>query len=158
LAPAPDYDKKFLQPLHAAQAKKAIEDAAKAAEAAREAARIAEQQRADQLAAEQAKAAQIAAEAARVPTFVSVPSVATVQGGVQDSAKAFIYSHESGNNPASVNASSGACGLGQALPCSKMPCSLSDYACQDNFFTQYCLSRYGTWDAAMAFWQAHSWW
>lgn len=73
-------------------------------------------------------------------------------------AKAFIYQHESGNNPAAINASSGACGLGQALPCSKLPCSLSDYACQDNWFTGYMTSRYGTWEAAMAFWIAHSWW
>ena len=73
-------------------------------------------------------------------------------------AKAFIYEHESGNNPGAINASSGACGLGQALPCSKMPCSLSDYACQDNFFTQYMQSRYGTWENAVAFWQSHRWW
>ena len=75
-----------------------------------------------------------------------------------DQAKAFIYSHESGNRPNAINASSGACGLGQALPCSKMPCSLSDYACQDNFFTQYMLQRYGSWQNAMSFWQAHKWW
>ena len=70
----------------------------------------------------------------------------------------FIYMHESGNNPGSVNKSSGACGLGQALPCSKMPCSLSDYACQDNFFTGYMKARYGTWENAKSFWLAHRWW
>ena len=70
----------------------------------------------------------------------------------------FIYMHESGNNPGSVNVSSGACGLGQALPCSKMPCSLSDYACQDNFFTGYMKARYGTWENAKSFWLAHRWW
>lgn len=75
-----------------------------------------------------------------------------------DDAKAFIYSHESGNNPGSVNASSGACGLGQALPCSKMPCGSSDYACQDTFFTNYMLQRYGSWAAAQAFWVVHHWW
>lgn len=76
----------------------------------------------------------------------------------EDTAKAFIYSHESGNTPTAINASSGACGLGQALPCSKMPCSLSDYACQDTFFTNYMLNRYGSWAAAEAFWQIHHWW
>lgn len=73
-------------------------------------------------------------------------------------AKAFIYQHESGNRTDAINPSSGACGLGQALPCSKMPCSLSDYACQDNFFTNYMKSRYGTWENAVAFWKSHKWW
>jgi len=73
-------------------------------------------------------------------------------------AKSFIYAKESGNNPGAINKTSGACGLGQALPCSKMPCSLSDYACQDNFFTGYMQSRYGTWDNAKSFWLAHGWW
>lgn len=76
----------------------------------------------------------------------------------EDVAKAYIYSHESGNNPGSINGSSGACGLGQALPCSKMPCSLTDYACQDSYFTQYMQARYGTWANAQAFWQANHWW
>lgn len=74
------------------------------------------------------------------------------------SAKMFIYMHESGNNPNSVNRSSGACGLGQALPCSKMGCNLGDYACQDAYFTGYMQSRYGTWENARAFWISHSWW
>lgn len=74
------------------------------------------------------------------------------------SAKMFIYMRESGNNPGAINKSSGACGLGQALPCSKMPCSLSDYACQDNFFTGYMQNRYGTWENAKAFWLSHHWW
>lgn len=79
------------------------------------------------------------------------------EGDINDP-KMFIYLKESGNNPGAINKSSGACGLGQALPCSKMPCSLSDYACQDNFFTQYMLNRYGTWEDAKAFWLAHRWW
>ena len=69
-----------------------------------------------------------------------------------------IFMRESGNNPSAINASSGACGLGQALPCSKMPCSLSDYNCQVNFFTSYAVSRYGSWDNAWLFWQQHNWW
>lgn len=66
--------------------------------------------------------------------------------------------HESGNNPGAINTSSGACGLGQALPCSKLPCTLSDYACQDRWFTGYMQSRYGTWENAQAFWIGHGWW
>lgn len=67
-------------------------------------------------------------------------------------AKAFIYEHESGNDPYAVNESSGACGIGQALPCEKMPCALGDYACQDIFFQEYMYNRYGTWVNAMNYW------
>ena len=87
--------------------------------------------------------------------LASITPVAQASG---EDAKMFIYMHESGNNPGSVNKSSGACGLGQALPCSKMPCSLSDYACQDNFFTSYMKARYGTWENARAWWELHRWW
>lgn len=73
-------------------------------------------------------------------------------------AKMFIYMHESHNKPTAINPQSGACGLGQALPCSKMLCSLTDYACQDAFFTDYMKQRYGSWEAAQAFWVANEWW
>lgn len=89
------------------------------------------------------------------PPIVEAPPAPALPLG---DAKLFIYSHESGNNPGAINRSSGACGLGQALPCSKMPCSLSDYACQDVFFTGYMQQRYGSWDNAMAFWQLRGWW
>ena len=92
-------------------------------------------------------------ELVKVP--VEVPKAPPVASG---SDKAFIYMKESGNNPGAINRSSGACGLGQALPCSKMGCSLSDYACQDAWFTNYMRSRYGTWANAKAFWLAHHWW
>lgn len=79
--------------------------------------------------------------------------VAPVERPTPSGAKAFIYMKESGNRTDAINPSSGACGLGQALPCSKMPCSLQDYACQDNYFTNYMLSRYGSWEAAASFWK-----
>lgn len=71
-------------------------------------------------------------------------------------AKSCIYMHESGNSPTAVN-SIGCRGLGQACPGDKLPCG-DDYACQDAYFTQYALSRYGSWDAAWVFWQANRWW
>lgn len=80
------------------------------------------------------------------------------QTGSDNPYKAFIYWHESGNNPWAVNASSGACGLGQALPCSKMGCALGDYACQDAWFDRYAISSYGSWYNAYCFWLRHSWW
>lgn len=71
----------------------------------------------------------------------------------QNSSKAFIYCHESDNNPGAYNA--GGCrGLGQACPGSKLPCTDSDYLCQDQWFTNYMSSRYGTWDIAKAAWQS----
>lgn len=83
-------------------------------------------------------------------------------------AKAFIYEHESGNVPCKINGGAidcnyngdRACGIGQALPCQKLTavCNLSDYACQDNWFTEYMRSRYGTWVNAKAFWLSHRWW
>lgn len=72
--------------------------------------------------------------------------------------KLFIYQKESGNRTWAVNPGSGACGLGQALPCSKMGCSLQDYACQDAFFTRYATERYGSWHGAYLFWIGHNYW
>ena len=74
----------------------------------------------------------------------------------EDEAKAFIYMHESGNNPNAVN-SIGCRGLGQACPGSKLPCG-ADYACQDAWFTNYMLARYGSWNNARAFWLNNHWW
>jgi len=102
----------------------------------------------DQLQAKAASKATAVAYAAPAPTY-SLPT---------DAAKAYIYDHESGNNPGAINAGSGACGLGQALPCSKMGCGLADYACQDAYFDNYAIQRYGSWSAAAAFWQVHRWW
>ncbi len=83
-------------------------------------------------------------------------------GGKSEADKLYIYNRESGNNPAAVNSSSGACGLGQFLPCHPKidPCRLiqADYGCQDGKFTAYMQSRYGSWSAARAFWDSHHWW
>jgi hypothetical protein len=92
-------------------------------------------------------------------TQQSAQAQSTAQISVSEAAaKAFIYQHESGNDTTSVNKNSGACGLGQALPCSKMPCSMTDYGCQDSFFTEYMQGRYGSWINAYNFWQSHCWW
>lgn len=101
-------------------------------------------------------------EAIRIVEVAKVQAEAqkavTAPAQAPSDAKMFIYLKESGNNPNSINRSSGACGLGQALPCSKMGCSLGDYACQDAYFTKYMQSRYGTWENAQAFWNSHRWW
>ena len=108
------------------------------------------------------KARIAAVEASKKSVVAQVVSyvVPVAQAAPVDSntAKMFIYMHESGNRTNAINKSSGACGLGQALPCSKMNCSLSDYACQDAWFTRYMIARYGTWENARAFWLSHNWW
>lgn len=61
---------------------------------------------------------------------------------------------ESGWNPYSLNGSSGACGLGQAMPCSKMNCENWDYDCQINWVLDYIENRYETPKGALAHWMA----
>lgn len=74
----------------------------------------------------------------------------------------YIVSRESGWNAASTNKSSGAFGLCQALPGSKMSSAGADW--QTNPVTQlkwcsgYAVSKFGSWSAAYNFWLAHHWW
>lgn len=111
--------------------------------------RLAEAQEAQRL----ALIAQQAKNAPQAPTIAQNTPVDS------NSAKMFIYMKESGNNPNARNAG-GCLGLGQACPGSKLlaVCPNLDYACQDAFFTNYALSRYGSWEGALAFWQGHHWW
>lgn len=100
--------------------------------------------------------------ATSTPSVAPAASPAVVAAPVSQSEawyKAWIYNEESGNNPAAEN-SSGCLGLGQACPGLKLltVCPLLDYACEDNFFTQYMLSRYGSWEAAYEFHLANGWW
>lgn len=68
-----------------------------------------------------------------------------------------VYQRESGCKTNSVN-SIGCTGIGQACPGSKLPCSLSDWDCQNNFFTAYMLSRYGSWASAWQSEVSRGWW
>lgn len=76
----------------------------------------------------------------------------------------FIYSHESSCHTHNPNA--GGCdGIGQACPASKVidVCGY-DYACQNNWFTNYANSRYGGWYQAYIAWNSqydtngNHWW
>lgn len=73
----------------------------------------------------------------------------------------FVISHESGWNPASVNAG-GCAGLGQACPASKLaaacPSWRSDPVCQIKYFNGYAVGRYGGWGGAYNFWTSHHYW
>ncbi len=74
----------------------------------------------------------------------------------------YIVSKESRWNPLAKNASSGAYGLCQALPGSKMASAGSDW--ESNPVTQlrwcngYATSRYGSWAAAYAYWTRNHYW
>jgi LysM repeat protein len=101
------------------------------------------------------------------PAPVAVPAPAAAPAPVaaapvsypasDNSAKAFIYAHESSNNPNATNYL-GCYGLGQDCNGQVRGQCGADYACQDEFFTNYAMRRYGSWANAQAFWQAHNWW
>jgi hypothetical protein len=65
-----------------------------------------------------------------------------------------LIARESSFKPDAINPTSGACGLGQSLPCSKMQCSLdiNGIECQIEWVENYVANRYGTIDKALAFW------
>lgn len=76
----------------------------------------------------------------------------------------FIISHEGGwDGVTKYNyAGSGAYGLCQSLPASKMMSAGSDYMVnpitQLKWCNSYAVSRYGTWQGAYNFWLANKWW
>jgi hypothetical protein len=60
---------------------------------------------------------------------------------------------ESGCNPRAVNPTSGACGIPQAWPCSKLPNGVNtDPVTQLRWMDNYVKVRYGSWDNALATW------
>jgi hypothetical protein len=109
-----------------------------------------------------------------VPVAVEEPVIKPPSGSLADwmqqarisptdyDAVNFIVSHESGGNPLAKNASSGAYGLCQALPGSKMASISSDWqtnpVTQLKWCSQYAQSRYGSWNGAMSFWIKSHWW
>jgi len=60
-----------------------------------------------------------------------------------------LIARESSFNPGAINPTSGACGLGQALPCSKMKCELTDIDCQLRWLEEYVIDRYVTFEGAI---------
>lgn len=69
----------------------------------------------------------------------------------------FMVQKESGWNPNSVNKSSGACGLAQALPCSKLGPNWSNPVVALNWMNGYVNGRYGGWEGAYNFWTKNRW-
>lgn len=108
-----------------------------------------------------AEVAEVPLPAPVVPKPVYAAPVSIVVSGCGDNFYAnFIYMHESGCSLYNPNSSSGACGLGQAYPCSKLQiaCPAMDYACENAFFNNYAVARYGSWADAYSYWLANSVW
>ncbi|MEV7322717.1 transglycosylase SLT domain-containing protein [Streptomyces sp. NPDC093970] len=107
------------------------------------------------LSAAPAQAATGSASSAQAIAHKMIPDAA------QFNAFSNIVSHESGWNPSATNSSSGAYGLVQALPGSKMASAGSDWktnpATQIKWGLDYMNSRYGSPTAAWSFWQANGW-
>lgn len=68
-----------------------------------------------------------------------------------------IVSRESSWNPNAVNPSSGACGLGQQLPCGKWDGAWNDPVAALKAQYKYVKDRYGGYAQAVAFWDKNQW-
>lgn len=68
-----------------------------------------------------------------------------------------IVTRESGWNPNAVNKGSGACGLGQQLPCGKWAGAWNDPVAALQAQYQYVKDRYGSYAGAVGFWNANHW-
>ena len=86
--------------------------------------------------------------------WMSAAGIAESDWGYVD----YIVSHESGWNPNATNAASGACGLVQALPCSKVPGGGYNPVANLQWANGYAVGRYGSWANAHAFWVSNNWW
>lgn len=123
---------------------------------------------ADKAAAEKAKTEQ--SNAPQTTSTASIPSVQEAFDQLcqeyhltqeQKNMWSFIIDHESGWNPADQNPSSGAYGLGQALPAGKMAPYGDDYMTnpktQLKWMYAYMSERYQGIEGAYNFWLAHNW-
>jgi hypothetical protein len=102
---------------------------------------------------------------AAAPTTVAAGAQSTARTMIGDAAQFQCFSnivqHESGWNHTATNASSGAYGLVQALPGSKMASAGADWktnpTTQIKWGMDYMNSRYGSPCGAWSFWQANHW-
>ncbi|MFC8345023.1 transglycosylase SLT domain-containing protein [Streptomyces sp. NPDC057280] len=103
------------------------------------------------------------AQAATTDSATQAKSIAhkMIPNAAQYNAFSHIVEHESGWDVNATNASSGAYGLVQALPGSKMASAGSDWKTsaktQIKWGLDYMNSRYGSPSGAWAFWQANGW-
>lgn len=115
-------------------------------------------------AAEAAKTAQVAVkptQAAPVAAISGSKSDWLASSGIPSSEWTYvdyIVTKESGWNPNAVNASSGACGLGQQLPCGKWAGAWNDPVAALRAMDGYAKGRYGSWSGAYSAWISKNWW
>ncbi len=118
-------------------------------------------------AAERARRAAAQPQAPAQPAPAQPQPVGRAAGGRCDlsgvsAAERWIIMHESGGSPTAANPTSTAFGLGQLLLGNRILYLGADYASTDCgkqlvAFRAYVRDRYGTAEAAQAFWQAHNW-
>lgn len=104
------------------------------------------------------KAQEAAQEAAQVVTYTPPPPVVRPTGscgswmaaaGISDPATAYLLiMRESGCNPNAVNRYSGACGIGQQLPCGKWAHQWNDPVGAMIDMQNYVYAVYGSWGNA----------
>lgn len=115
------------------------------------------------LQARKAEERRIAQERAKNPVYASeMPSgdcsTWMSQAGITHPLAIQLIQKESGCNPLAVNPTSGACGIPQALPCSKLPQGVNTSPADQLIWMQnYVNTRYGGWDGAWSFWRANNW-
>lgn len=142
--------------LKTAEKEKEIESLKENLQAKKE--REAEQARiASEQAAQKPKAQATSAPAAQISgdkhSWLAASGIPQAHWGYVDS----IVSRESSWNPNAVNASSGACGLGQQLPCGKWAGAWNDPVAALRAMNSYVVGRYGGWPQAVAFWNSNGW-
>jgi hypothetical protein len=127
---------------------------------------------ADRLAKERAASKAKADKARAVPERPLAVAAPPVSGSCYDIAYAMaearwpgqgnamkeIVRRESGCNPKALNKSSGACGIPQALPCSKIPGGINaSIEVQLEWMINYIAGRYGTPAGAVQWHNGHNW-
>lgn len=140
--------------LKTAEKEKEIESLKENLQAKKE--REAEQARiASEQAAQKPKAQATSAPAAQISgdkhSWLAASGIPQAHWGYVDS----IVSRESSWNPNAINKSSGACGLGQQLPCGKWPGAWNDPVAALRAMNSYVVGRYGGWPQAVAFWNSN---
>lgn len=164
--------RKQIEADYEAREKKRAEEAAakaKAEEEARIAAEEAARVEAERRAAEERAAAETAkrntasqSSASSAPTYSGGGSKEEWMraAGISESDWGYVdklIARESSWNPNAVNSSSGACGLVQALPCSKIPGVWSNPVDALKWGDSYVKGRYGSWANALAHSDSKGW-